>query len=38
RDADAGITLLTEHIERAPRQLIAYSERHDLTAGHPPAR
>jgi len=38
RDADAGIALLTEHIERAPRKLIAYSERHDLTAGHPPVR
>jgi DNA-binding GntR family transcriptional regulator len=35
RDSDAGIALLTEHIERAPRQLIAYAEQHDLTAGRP---
>jgi DNA-binding GntR family transcriptional regulator len=35
RDATAGIPLLTEHIERAPRELIAYSQRHDLTRGRP---
>lgn len=35
RDADAGIALLTEHIECAPRQLIAYAERNDLTARRP---
>jgi DNA-binding GntR family transcriptional regulator len=30
READAGIALLTEHIERAPRELIAYAEQHGL--------
>ncbi|GAA5161461.1 GntR family transcriptional regulator [Pseudonocardia eucalypti] len=35
RDADAGIALLTEHIECAPRELIAYAERNDLTARRP---
>lgn len=30
RDADAGIALLTQHIERAPRELIAYAEQHGL--------
>jgi DNA-binding GntR family transcriptional regulator len=37
RDAERGVELLTEHIERAPRELICYAERHDLDAG-PPAR
>jgi DNA-binding GntR family transcriptional regulator len=29
RDADAAVELLTEHIERAPRELIAYANQHD---------
>jgi DNA-binding GntR family transcriptional regulator len=33
READAGVALLTEHIERAPRELIAYAQKHDLDAG-----
>ncbi|WP_051342580.1 GntR family transcriptional regulator [Pseudonocardia spinosispora] len=33
RDADAGVALLVEHIERAPRELIAYARQHDLGAG-----
>lgn len=30
RDADAAIDVLTEHIERAPRQLIAYAREHGV--------
>jgi DNA-binding GntR family transcriptional regulator len=30
RDAGAGVELLTEHIERAPRELINYAREHDL--------
>lgn len=30
RDPEPGIALLTEHIERAPRELIAYAQVHDL--------
>jgi DNA-binding GntR family transcriptional regulator len=30
RDADSAIALLTEHIERAPRQLIAYAREHGV--------
>ncbi|HZZ48126.1 MAG TPA: GntR family transcriptional regulator [Pseudonocardia sp.] len=37
RDADAAVELLTEHIERAPNELIAYAQRHDLAAGPEPA-
>jgi len=35
RDADAGVELLTEHIERAPRELIAYAEQHGLDSPGP---
>ncbi|WP_329406909.1 GntR family transcriptional regulator [Nocardia vinacea] len=30
RDADAAVALLTEHIERPPRQLIAYAREHGV--------
>jgi DNA-binding GntR family transcriptional regulator len=36
RDGEAVVKLLTEHIERAPRQLIAYAHQHGLdTIGDP---
>ena len=34
RDADAATRLLTEHIERAPRQLIAYAQEHGVDDLH----
>jgi hypothetical protein len=30
RDVDAAVALLTEHIERAPRELIAYATEHGV--------
>jgi DNA-binding GntR family transcriptional regulator len=30
RDADAAVELLAEHIERAPRQLVAYADEHGV--------
>jgi DNA-binding GntR family transcriptional regulator len=40
RDPDPAVAVLTEHIERAPRELIAYAEHHSLDGGPPqkPAR
>jgi len=35
REVDTGVALLTEHIEHAPRELIAYAERHNLDARRP---
>ncbi|WP_344577899.1 GntR family transcriptional regulator [Streptomyces lunalinharesii] len=38
RDADAAVAALTEHIDRAPRKLIAYAREHNLEdPTHPPA-
>lgn len=30
RDADGAIEVLTEHIERAPREVIAYAKEHGV--------
>jgi DNA-binding GntR family transcriptional regulator len=35
RKAKPAVAVLTEHIERAPRELIAYAEQHSLDAGPP---
>jgi DNA-binding GntR family transcriptional regulator len=37
RDADAAIEVLTEHIERAPRQLAAYAREHGVDNLHEPS-
>jgi DNA-binding GntR family transcriptional regulator len=37
RDVDAAIEVLTEHIERAPRQLIAYACEHGVDKLHQPS-
>jgi DNA-binding GntR family transcriptional regulator len=37
RDAEPAVAVLTEHIERAPRELIAYAQHHGLD-GAPPQR
>ncbi|MEU9337074.1 GntR family transcriptional regulator [Streptomyces sp. NPDC048290] len=37
RDADAAVAVLVEHIDRAPRMLIAYAQEHNLEdPTHPP--
>jgi DNA-binding GntR family transcriptional regulator len=36
RDADSAIEILTEHIERAPRELIAYARERGVDALRPP--
>lgn len=39
RDADAAVATLSEHIDRAPRKLIAYAREHNLEdPTHPPAK
>ncbi|MEA2614856.1 MAG: hypothetical protein QOE72_639 [Chloroflexota bacterium] len=35
RDSDPAVAVLTEHIERAPRELIVYAEHHGLDGGPP---
>jgi DNA-binding GntR family transcriptional regulator len=35
RDPEPAVAVLTEHIERAPRELIAYAQNHRLDGGPP---
>jgi DNA-binding GntR family transcriptional regulator len=37
RNAEPAVAVLTEHIERAPRELTAYAQQHSLDAGPPSA-
>ena len=35
RDSEPAVVVLTEHIERAPRELITYAQHHGLSGGPP---